>query len=213
MAKSKKVVNAKTKELMSIAFGDNVNTAKDFHAREEIIDYINNELRAKEENKRLCFKLSVDDPDKKHWQKNEHFVKIFYHEFEHAEEYYSLTDGEKLFIFKLGKFLKWEMNILVDENDYPLNQTSLAERINMDVRSIRRNMKSLEKKKIIVKIETLNEVFYIVNPYLIFVGQNINSCVPGLFDDIEYHNSRFDDKNGRSNRRKEQEKRIEIREN
>ncbi|KAA9007405.1 HTH domain-containing protein [Paenibacillus spiritus] len=210
MPKIKKEMNKKTKEIIDNVFGTDVNTMKDHVARLNVMNYINNELREQEENQRLCFKLSVEDPDKKHWMKNEHFLKIFSHEFRHIEDYYSVSKTCKHFLMDLGEFLKWEMNILVDEYDYPLNQTRLAEKLGIETRTIRKNMKELEERCLIHKIEIHKEVFYIVNPYLIFIGQNINYCIPRLFDEIGYINSGMIEKETRNDRRKNQEKRVEI---
>lgn len=211
MGRKKKEIDCKTKEILDSAFGSDVSTLKDFNVRAMLVDYINNNIRGNEKHDSISIGLTVSDSDKKHWMKNEHFIKIFHHEIRHAEEYYSLTRGEKHFILDLAEFLRWEMNILVDEYDSPLNQVQLAEKLDIDVRTVRRNMASLQAKKIIHKVEIANEAFYIVNPYLIFIGQYINLSIPRLFDELEYVNSSSIAKDSRSNRRKEQEKRINIR--
>lgn len=213
MAKKKKEMDCKTREILDSAFGSDVSTLRDLNVRSMLIDYINSEIRVNENNENISIGLTVTDSDKKHWMKNEHFIKIFHHEIRHAEEYYSLTRGEKHFILDLAEFLRWEMNILVDEFDAPLNQVSLAEKLDIDVRTVRRNMTSLQKKHIIHKVEISNEAYYIINPYLIFIGQYINLSIPKLFDGLGYVNSGDIVKEGRSNRRKDQEKRINIRVN
>lgn len=210
MARKIKEMDKKTKEILNVTFGQSVSTMKEFVARDKVMEYINNELRVDIDTDKLCFKLAVEDPEKTHWMKNEHFIKIFHHELRHCEEYYSLSKGEKHFILDLAEFLKWEMNILVDEEDTPLNQTELAEKLQTDTRTIRRNMKSLVEKKIIYEVKIHKEVFYIVNPYLIFIGQFVNYCIPRLFDEIGYVNSSLIEKDGRSNRSKKQLNRIDV---
>jgi hypothetical protein len=207
-------VDNKTREIIDNIFDEDVNTMRDFLAREKVIDYINNELRETEDGKRLSFKLSVDDPYKKHWMKDEHFTKIFNHEFKHATEYYSLSNAERLFILDICPFLHWEMNIVVDDKNIPMNQTDLARELDIDVRSVRRNTQSLQEKKIIYIIEHRNEVFYILNPYIAYIGQYINLCIPQLFLSWGYVKSDMVDKNEtRNNRSKKQEKRITVRKN
>lgn len=201
-------------ELIDNVFGENVSTMKDVLARQKVIDFINNELRESDDNKRLCFKVFTDDPDKVQWKKDEHFTKIYNHELKHATDYYSLSNAERLFILDICPYLHWEMNILVDDKNIPLNQKELAEKLGTDVKTIRRNTKLLEAKKIIYIIEHRCEVFYILNPYIAYIGQYTNMCIPHLFLSWGYVTSESVDKNNsRSNRRKAQEKRLEIREN
>jgi DNA-binding transcriptional MocR family regulator len=105
----------------------------------------------------------------------------------------------------------WQTNLLVDEYDNPLNQKQIAERLELNVRTIQRNMKQLEERCIIHKIQIWNEVFYIINPYVMFKGQDVNIAIPKLFDEIGYVSSSMaDKKNNRSNRKKEQKKRITV---
>lgn len=204
-------INDKTRELIDNVFGEDVSTMKDHAARKKVIEFINQELRNTDDGKRLCFKLSIDDPDKVHWKKDEHFIKIFSHELQHATEYYSLSNAERLFILDISSYLHWEMNILVDDNNVPLNQKELADKLGIDTRSVRRLTQSLEEKKIIYIIEHRNEVFYIFNPHIAYIGQFTNMCIPRLFLDWGYVTCEMVDKsNSRSNRRKEQEKRVII---
>lgn len=205
----KKEPNRKAKKVLDIAFEKDVNPFKDMNAKEEVINFIKTVLHPENEN--LVYKISVDDPEKKHWRHNEHFVKVFHFELRHIEEYYSLSKGEKHFLQDLGEFLMWQTNLLVDEKDNPLNQSQIAERLGINVRTVQRNMKSLEERCIIHKVQVWKEVFYIVNPYVMFIGQNINISIPKLFDEIGYVNSSMvNSKNSRSNRSKEQKKRITV---
>lgn len=208
MAK-KKETNKKAKKVLDVAFEKDVNPFKDMDAKEQVVEFIKTVL--KPTNDELIYKISVDDPESKHWRQREHFVKLFHFELRHIEEYYSLSKGEKHFLQDLGEFLMWQTNLLVDKEDNPLNQTQIAELLGINVRTIQRNMKSLEERHIIHKIQIYNEVFYIVNPYVMFIGQNINLSIPKLFDELGYINSSMvSTKNTRSYRRKEQEKRVVV---
>lgn len=199
--------NLKAKQVLDTAFTKDVNPFKDMNARDEVVNFIKTVLKPDNEN--LIYKISVDDPEKKHWRHKEHFVKMFHFELKHIEEYYSLSKGEKHFLQDLGEFLMWQTNLLVDDEDNPLNQTEIAERLGINVRTIQRNMKSLEERHIVHKIQIWNEVFYIVNPYVMFIGQNINISIPKLFDELGYINSSMiKSSNSRSYRKKKQEKRT-----
>lgn len=205
----KKEENKKAKKVLDVAFTKDVNPFKDLDAKEQVIEFIKTVL--KPVNDDLIYKISVDDPESKHWQQREHFTKIFNFEIKHIEEYYSLSKGEKHFLQDLGEFLMWQTNLLVDEEDNPLNQSQIAERLDIDVRTVRRNMKSLEERCIVHKIKCESKVYYIVNPYVMFIGQNINISIPKLFDEIGYINSSMvSSKNSRNNRKKEQQKRITV---
>jgi predicted transcriptional regulator len=198
-----------TKEIFETAFQKDSPLISDIEARDIMVDFINKNLR--HANDRLMYNLNVKDPDKLHWRKKEHFAKIFHFEFKHAEEYYSLTKPEKYFLYELSEHLMWQTNLIVDEEDKPLNQKELAVALDVNVRTVQRNMKSLEEKTIIYKVEMGNEVFYFVNPYFMFIGQYINVCIPKLFDEIGYQNSSLVKKsNSRNNRSKKQEKRLSI---
>ena len=210
MAKKQKEENIKAKKVLTTAFEKDVDALSAIRAREEVIEVIK-EIKSRKNSDSLQFLLDVKDVEQKHWRKQEHFVKLFHFELRHIEEYYSLSKGEKHFLQDLGEFLMWQTNLLVDEEDNPLNQVSIAERLDINVRTVQRNMKALEERNIVYKIEVWNQVFYIVNPYVMFIGQNINIAIPKLFDELGYINSSMvDKKNSRVNRKKEQQKRITV---
>jgi hypothetical protein len=206
----KKETNRKAKQVLDVAFQTDVNPLRAIAARDEAIEVIK-DIKSRHGNDSLKIMLSVEDVEDKHWRRNEHFTKVFHHELNHVKEYYSLTNGEKHFLQDLGDFLMWQTNLLVDEEDNPLNQTQIAELLDIDVRTVRRNMKSLEERCIIHKIQSESKVYYIVNPYIMFKGQDINIAIPKLFDELGYINSSMvSSKNSRSNRKKEQQKRITV---
>jgi hypothetical protein len=205
---AKKESNKKAKKVLETAFAKDVSPFTVSNAMEEVIGVIKS---VKEKSESLRVVLDIQDVDQKRWRYKEHFVKVFSFEMKHVEEYYSLTKGEKHFLQDLGDFLMWQTNLIVDEEDNPLNQTQIAERLDVNVRTVQRNMKSLEERCIIHKINYETKVYYIVNPYVMFIGQDINIAIPKLFDELGYVSSSMaDSQNNRSNRKKDQQKRITV---
>jgi predicted transcriptional regulator len=206
----KKETNIKAKKVLDVAFESDVNPIREMVAREEAIKAIM-EIKNKEGNDSLQIQLKVEDVSNKHWLRKEHFTKIFDFEIKHLMEYYSLNRNEKHFLLDLSDFLMWQTNLLVDEEDNPINQKQIAERLDINVRTVQRNMKALEERKIIHKIQIWNKVYYIINPYVMFKGKDINISIPKLFDELGYLSSSIvNEKNNRSNRKKEQQKRITV---
>lgn len=207
MSKRKaKEQHALTKQIIDKTFSIDVNTARIQEIKEDVINY----YLSKYSDDNINAAFQFDDSEARHWKKSEHFVKVFYHEIKHAEEYYSLTKGERHFIIDISEYLMWEMNVLVDDEDKPLNQTRLAEKMGIHPKTVRENMKSLEEKGIIYEVKIKNDVYYLVNPYLVFCGQNLNVNIPILFDEMGYKNSKMVTGSGRSHRKKEQKKRIDV---
>lgn len=199
-----------TKKIHDKLFEKDISTNKEQKVKEEFENYVLSEFRSKKENDTISVALYTKDSEKIHWQKNQHFTKMFHYEIKHCEEYYSLSKSEKNFLISTSEYLKWESNILVDEFDIPLNQKSLAKLLGITPKTVWLNMKKLEEKCLAEIIEIENCTYYIMNPYLIYKGQNINISLPKLFIDKGYTDSSNIDENGRSNRRKEQQKRINI---
>jgi hypothetical protein len=181
----KKETNIKAKKVLDTAFEKDINPLRAMTAREEAIEVIK-DIKSRNGNESLKIMLSIEDVEDKHWRRNEHFTKVFHFELRHIEEYYSLSKGEKHFLQDLGDFLMWQTNLLVDEEDNPLNQSQIAELLDINVKTVQRNMKALEERYLIHKIQIWNEVFYIVNPYVMFKGQDINIAIPKLFDELGY---------------------------
>ena len=75
---------------------------------------------------------------------------------------------------------------MVDENDKPLNQKELAKVLDISPKTIQRNMKSLEEKMCVFSIPISTEIYYLVNPFLIYRGGEINLVLPSLFTDMGY---------------------------
>lgn len=199
-----------TKQIYDKLFQKDINTNKEREVKEKFEAYVLNEFRVNEKFDSISVALHTKDCEKIHWQKNQHFTKTFHFEFRHCEEYYSLTKGEKNFLISTSEYLKWESNVLVDEFDIPLNQKSLAKLLEITTKTVWANMKALEEKHLVKIINIEQSIYYIINPFLIYKGQNINISLPKLFVDKGYIDSSKLDKATRSNRRKEQQKRIDA---
>jgi len=174
----------KTHRALKSAFNKNLNPFRDKEAQAELSQYVVNNMKKDEDE--LSFSIYVKDTSRQHWRRNDHFVKVFYSELRHAEDYYSLSQGAKGFLLSLGEFLMWETNLLVDEEDNPLNVTGIANILGINRNTVRRNMDQLRDRQLVYEFKLWNEKFYIVNPYIMFIGQKINSSIPKLFDELEY---------------------------
>jgi hypothetical protein len=185
--------------LQSICIIDVDTTIKDIQAQLEISGKIK-EINAKYDG--LNYYVKVQDTTKLHWKPKDHFTKIFNYEIEHAKELYDLTKSEVLFLYSLSPYLMWELNLIVDEENNPLNQKLLSEKLKVDRKTIQRYMKSLELKKCIISIPVGKDTFYLVNPNIMYCGRNINMVLPALFSEIGYQSTY----NIRSNREKVNER-------
>lgn len=181
--------------IQSICIIDVDTTTKDIKAQMEISDKIK-EINEKYDG--LNYYVKVQDTTKLHWKPKEHFTKIFNYEIEHAKELYGLTKSEVLFLYSLSPYLMWELNLIVDDENTPLNQKTLSEKLQVERKTVQRNMKSLEEKKCAISIPIGKEIFYMINPCLMYCGRNINMVLPTLFYEIGYQ-STYD---VRSNREK-----------
>lgn len=187
--------------ILADIFASDVDTFKDIKAQKEIGEFVKQYLGQDEDNT-LCASVFVKDVKKQHWNPKDHFTKVFNFEISHAVELYGITKSELAFLYSLSPYLKWEMNLIVDLEDKPLNQIGLAELLEIDRRTVNRNMKSLGKKLAIVSYELGKETFYLVNPYLLYCGQNINILIPRLFDQSGYEKCRVNRRDNVSKRSK-----------
>lgn len=117
---------------------------------------------------------------------NDYFVKIFYNELKYAKETYGITKLEVSFLYEISEYLCWETNLLIDELGCPMNQKMLSSKTGMDRKKIYKCTKSLEEKKCLIRIWDGKDVYYIINPNLMFKGQNIKREIPQLFNIIGY---------------------------
>lgn len=175
--------------ILSLLFEINEDVDDEYKAQKIICEAL---TKAKEENNMDNFNITtyIKDNNKIKWKhsranKNE-FIKLYMNEIESAKELYDISRSEVLFLYSLSPFLLWEENLLVNKEGIPLNQARLAKELELDRKTISRNIKSLENKKCLVRIWDGKDTYYIVNPYLMIKGQEINKTIPKLFDLVGY---------------------------
>jgi hypothetical protein len=184
-------MNTNIQDILATIFRENVDTFRDEQARAKIGEYIG---FLKNEGYDMNYCVFVKDTMKSDWQNEAHFFKVFYDEIDYAMSKYKLKQNDIDFLLRLGRYLKWEMNLIVDESDSPLNQKELAKALNMNIRTLQRSLIPLIENKLIYSIEYGRNNFYLVNPYVMFIGKNINVQIPHLFDTIGYVRSKRDEK-------------------
>lgn len=187
-------MNNKIKNILQNVFMFDINTSKEIEIQDLINNFIKNDIKTNTDYKFFNINFYVKDTRKVHWKPKEHFTKIFNNEIENAKELYGLTRHEVLFLYSLSPYLLWEVNLLVDEKENPLNQVMLAKRLDLNIKTIQRYMKNLVEKKIIYEIHYGKEIYYLVNPFLMYCGKNINSILPALFINIGYKSNRINRK-------------------
>jgi len=198
----------KTQEILCMLFEANVDTFKEQEAKEKIIQYIREMKDEDSDYEKLSYSLFIQDTNNRAWQNKSHFYKVFFDEIDCLITEEILTQTNVDFLLRFGKYLKWEMNLVIDEKGIPLNQKKLSEKLKINVRTFQKNIQPLIDNNIILEIKLSRENFYMVNPYVIFVGKNINKQIPKLFDMIGYTPSKTS--KSRTNRRKTIEKRGDI---
>lgn len=152
----------------------------DLKAHKELSDFVKR-MQDVPEYKHLQFSTFVKDISKSKWKQKDRFVKIFKEEIRYVKELYDLSRHEVLFLYSLSEFVSWELNLIVDEENNAINRKSLAKKMECNESTIYRNMKKLEECNCVFSIPFENETFYLVNPFLMYYGANINSVLPCLF--------------------------------
>lgn len=184
MNKKKFKVSEKVYAILGSVSVYGLNKATDeFKARQELSNAVSG---ISEKYDTLNISTYINDLANKNWKTNEHFTKIFDEEIKYCKESYNLTRTEIAFLKELGEFLLWQVNMLVDDDGNPLNQTGLSKAMEISTRTIRNNMKTLEEKKCIFSIPYDKDVYYLVNPYLLYKGSKINVVLPPLFTQMGY---------------------------
>lgn len=184
-------VRNKQLKILSILFEVNCEIDNEYEAQKLICDALG---KLKQENNLDNFNITtyITDSLKKPWKhsrgKNNEFIKMFYNEIEEVKELYDLKRSEVLFLYSLAPYLLWEENLLVDKEGIPLNQKRLCSELELDRKTIYKQVKSLEQKKCLIRIWDGRDVFYLVNPWLMFKGKKINKSIPTLFEMIGYKN-------------------------
>jgi DNA-binding MarR family transcriptional regulator len=182
-------IRNKQLKILSILFEVNYEIDNEYEAQKLICNTI---LKLKEENNLDNFNITtyVRDSTKRFWKhgkgKNNEFIKIFYNEIDEVKELYDLKKSEVLFLYSLSPYLLWEENLLVDKDGLPLNQKRLCTELELDRKTVYKNMRSLEQKKCLIRIFDGRDAFYLINPSLMFKGEKINKSIPELFKIIGY---------------------------
>ena len=158
----------KEDKILEQIFTESVDAFKEQKARQRIAEFIK-EIKQDDEIYNINYSVFIKDSKKLKWQDSKaHFYKVFYDEIDYAMEEYGLHQKDVDFLLRLGKYLKWEINLIVDEEDTPLNQKELAEKLKMSTRNLQRLLTPLINNFIIYDVKFGRENFYIVNPYFIF---------------------------------------------
>lgn len=183
------ITRRKQIEVLSILFNINPEIDNEFEAQKLICEKMK-ELKQTYNLDNYSITTYIRDDLKKPWKQSRaeenEFIKIFNIEIKHAKTLYDLTKSEIMFLYSLSDFLLWEDNLLVDEDGLPLNQKGLIKALEVDRKTVYRNIKSLEEKKCLIRIWDGRNTYYLLNPYLIFKGQKINKTIPQLFDMLGY---------------------------
>jgi hypothetical protein len=176
----------KLMKILNKVFQDNVSQDKEIEVRALIVSFIEGAVLPNEEYKNLDISLYIKDKKKKNWLNNKHYTITFDEELEYAQEKYNVTDSEAAFLQSVRKFCAWELNLLMDGNNNPLNQQQLAELLHIHPRTVQRNMDSLIEKKLVYGIDLVTERFYIINPFIMYKGSKISKILEKLFIDFGY---------------------------
>ena len=184
----------KQKEILNKIIDVNSDVISEYEAQKIIQEAL---IKAKEDNNLDNYNISsyIKDTSRIGWKNNpkkkeDYFIKIFYNELEYAKNTYKLTNGEVMFLLSVSKYMSWEENLLIDDEGLPINQKKLIKLTNMDRKTIYKYTKSLENKKCLLRIWDGRDIYYIINPNLMFKGQKINKGIPKLFELIGYVCSR-----------------------
>ncbi len=114
---------------------------------------------------------------------NKH-VKIYNRELAYAKDKYNIKQSEISFLYSLTSYLKYEDVLLVNLDGYPIMQFELADSLEIDRRTVIRNLNSLTSKKALYYIKDCQRNLYFVNPFLMYCGEEINPLYPLLFTKI-----------------------------
>lgn len=180
----------KQKEILNSLLDSDLEVTSDYEAQRIIMSKI---MEAKQENNLDNFSITsyIKNTTITKWKcnprkKNDSFLKVFYEEIRYARETHGLDDLEVSFLFSISEYLAWETNLLIDNEGNPMNQKMLCDITGYNRKKVYRYTKSLEDKKCLIRVWDGRDVYYIINPNLIFKGQNIDRGIPKLFTLIGY---------------------------
>lgn len=189
MVKFDKVIRAKQLKVLSLIFKINDEVDNEYEAYKLVQQAL---MDAKEQHNLENFNISlfVKDDTKRKWKQGTSdpnlFIKLFFNELDYVKSEYGVTTTEMGFLYSLSRFLLWEENLLVDKDGLPLNQKSLIKELEITRKTVYKYTKSLESKKCLIRLYDGRDVYYIINPNLMFFGERINKGLPKLFELIDY---------------------------
>lgn len=134
----------------------------------------------------VSIKNNTTVPWKNNKKEQSLFTKVYYNEIEYVKSHFGLTMTEMGFLFSLTPYLLYENNLLVDKNGNPINQKTLMRLLGYGKTAISKMINSLEDKKCLVRIWKNKETYFIINPYLMWCGVNIDKRLTELFKNIGY---------------------------
>lgn len=116
------------------------------------------------------------------WKNKDVSVKIFTNEIKLIQnENKNISKSNIAFFVMLSQFLRWESNLLVSEENQPMNSTELSEVLDISTRTIRNHMSELCKNNLILQISNNKNIYYCVNPKYMYYGKNINIDLLAMF--------------------------------
>lgn len=171
--------------------------------KKETAGFVHNNLIEKYSG--YMFKFKIMDQDKKLWKHCQHFVKKFPSEIEYAKTAYGISKNEISFLCLFERFLLWEWNLIVDPDNEnkPMTQSMIAEKFDIDRKTACRALRSLVDKHMLCEIPIGRDIYYIMNPHIMFIGKYVHKDLPKLFassgylSQIEYQKNKNKEENGR----------------
>lgn len=180
----------KQKLILSKIMDTNLDILDEYEAMKLIRETM---VKLKEDNNLTGFNIDtyVKDVTTVKWKNNskvkyDFFIKYFYNEIEYIKDTYGVTNSEVSFLMFISLYLGWQNNLLVTSEGLPINQKMLVELTGLNRKTIYNNMKSLEEKKCVIRIWDGKEVYYIINPSMMYKGQQINMSIVKLFEMLGY---------------------------
>jgi hypothetical protein len=112
--------------------------------------------------------------------KEETFTKLYQSVIPHLVEC-ELTAAELILFLHLAVNLRYQSNVAKYRNGKLITRANLAADLKMCDKTVRRCIYRLIKNGLIVEANTIDGKVFIVNPYLVMVGDKVNKTVFDLF--------------------------------
>ena len=112
--------------------------------------------------------------------KEENFTKL-YHKIIDALVEADLTAAELLMFMHLATNLRYGSNVAKYSNGRLITRESLSRDLKKSIITVKRGIITLIKAGLVVEVKTLEGKVFIVNPYVVMVGDKVNKTVFDLF--------------------------------